>query len=62
VARSLDERPDGSAGRIALAGDDFRIDLSYRHRDGYWDSLRTTTRDGRSLDYRLESAAAATTL
>jgi hypothetical protein len=60
IARSIEDDTDGSAALLRLAGDDFRIELSYRDRDGFWTGLRTTTQDGRTLDYRLENAAAAT--
>jgi len=56
VARSLEPKADGDNDVISLAGDGFRIDLSYRNDDGFWTGLRTTTRDGRTLTYRLEAA------
>jgi len=54
--RLLADESIGSA-LLELSGTDFRIDLHYRHTDGRWQALRTTTGDGRRLDYRLEEAA-----
>jgi hypothetical protein len=42
------------AGTLELAGEGFTIGLRYRDGDGLWEGLRTTTRDGRALDYRLD--------
>jgi hypothetical protein len=41
---------------VELAGDGFTIALRYRSADGFWEGLSTTTRDGRTLHYRLEAA------
>jgi hypothetical protein len=60
IARSIEDGAEGSAALLRLAGDDFRIELTYRDRDGFWTGLRTTTREGRTLDYRLERPGAAT--
>jgi hypothetical protein len=40
---------------LELKGGDFQIDVSYETGDGRWVALETTTRDGRTLHYRLES-------
>ncbi len=59
VSRTLIGRSDRSS--LELKGGDFQIDVSYANDDGRWVALHTTTGDGRTLEYWLETPAKSAT-